>query len=97
MGFLIDKFNWYAGACITAAGFLVMLFDPSGNIGCNAGIKRIVRTADNIEMPHIMVSHDSIVQLYFALAIFSFIISLRLEKKLKLHKDHIIVVLRITF
>jgi hypothetical protein len=38
MGFLINKLHRCAGSRIPTAGFQVVLLDPSGYIGGNAGI-----------------------------------------------------------
>ena len=53
MGFLTDQFNRNTRSGIAAARFQIMLLDASGNIGGNAGIKRMVSALDDIEMPNI--------------------------------------------
>ena len=64
MGFLIDKFHWRPGSGINAACFQVVLFDPSGDIGCNAGIERIVRAMYDIKIPHLNFSDPQALPLF---------------------------------
>jgi len=72
MGFLINKPNRSAGSGIVAAQFQIVLFDPPGDIGCNTGIKRMVRAMNDIKIPHMNFSDTQLLPLLPFIRSFSF-------------------------
>lgn len=50
----MDKLNRCAGAGICAASSLIVPFYAAGEVICYAGVKRIIGTFEDVNVPHVV-------------------------------------------
>jgi hypothetical protein len=65
LDFLVLDFHWQPTACVARSGTGVMLFQPALNILGDAGIKRIVGTAEDINDPLFLGTQNCVPSVLF--------------------------------